>query len=213
MNTIITDKICPLVFSEENLSSEIWNEPVVFEKGRKYLVEAVSGKGKSSLFGFIYGYRTDYNGELYFDEENIHTFSSEKWDRIRIQNISLLFQELRLFGELTGMENVELKNRLTSYFTGERIRELFRELDVEDKKDEPCSRMSWGQQQRIALIRSLCQPFDFLLLDEPVSHLDERNAKAAAKVVETEISRTGAGLIVTSVGKQLPLHYDQIYTL
>ena len=65
--------------------------------------------------------------------------------------------------------------------------------------------MSIGQQQRVGIIRALCQPFDFILLDEPVSHLDEENNRRAARMIAGEALRQGAGIITTSVGNPLLL--------
>ena len=70
-------------------------------------------------------------------------------------------------------------------------------------------KMSFGQQQRVALIRALCQPFDFLFLDEPVSHLDEINANNMARVLTEEAMKQGAGIVVTSIGKHLELDYTK----
>ncbi len=65
--------------------------------------------------------------------------------------------------------------------------------------------MSIGQQQRVAIIRSICQPFDFILLDEPVSHLDEDNNRIAAAIIGREAERQGAAIVSTSVGNPLLL--------
>ena len=66
--------------------------------------------------------------------------------------------------------------------------------------------MSIGQQQRLAIIRALCMPFDFIMLDEPVSHLDSTNNRIAAEIIAEEAARLGAGVISTSVGNPLLLH-------
>ena len=63
-------KTIPDVFANRaDLASDVWNQDIVFEKGKTYLVEANSGTGKSSLCSFIYGYRNDYQGQILFDEE------------------------------------------------------------------------------------------------------------------------------------------------
>ena len=56
--------------------------------------------------------------------------------------------------------------------------------------------MSFGQQQRVALVRALCQPFDFIFLDEPISHLDEENGRIMSRILVEEADRQGAGIIV-----------------
>ena len=57
-------------------------------------------------------------------------------------------------------------------------------------------------------MRCLVQPFDFLLADEPISHLDDRNAETMAALVQEEADCQGASIIVTSIGKRLPLDYE-----
>ena len=69
--------------------------------------------------------------------------------------------------------------------------------------------MSFGQQQRVALIRALCQPFDFIFLDEPVSHLDDENGRIIASILAEEAEKQGAGIVVTSIGKHLELDYNR----
>ena len=70
-----------------------------------------------------------------------------------------------------------------------------------------------GQQQRVAFVRGLCQPADFFFLDEPVSHLDDGNGQIMARILKEEAARQGAGVIVTSIGKHLPLEYDRVLSL
>ena len=73
--------------------------------------------------------------------------------------------------------------------------------------------MSFGQQQRVALIRTLCQPFDFVFADEPISHLDDDNSAVMGQILTAEAKRQGAGIIVTSIGKHIDLPYDRVFRL
>ena len=73
--------------------------------------------------------------------------------------------------------------------------------------------MSFGQQQRVALMRALVQPMDFLFVDEPVSHLDDTNARIMADIMMEEATRQGAGVVVTSIGKHVDLNYDKTLRL
>lgn len=214
MNSIQLLHTLPNVFSErKGLQSDVWQQTVRLDKGKVYLVEANSGTGKSSLCSFVYGYRTDYSGDILFDEENIRSFSVKRWTDIRQNHLSLLWQELRLFPELTSMENVLIKNRLTDFQDRFQIDYWFDCLGIADKKDSLIGRMSFGQQQRVAMIRALCQPFDFIFIDEPISHLDDTNSQIMADILMDEVRRQGAAVITTSIGKHLPLQYDQIFKL
>lgn len=214
MNTIRLLSLLPQsFFLQKNLKSEVWQQDITFEKGQLYLVEADSGKGKSTLCSYILGYRHDYSGQLLFDDDDARGFSVSHWVDLRRTHISTLFQELRLFPELTAMENVQIKNKLTGFKSDSQIREWFQILGIDDKMDARIGRMSFGQQQRVAMIRALVQPFDFIVVDEPISHLDDANAQRMGNVMITEAKAQGAGVIVTSIGKRMDLNYDQTFKL
>lgn len=214
METIQFHSVLPQVFSQRtDLESEIWNQDVSFEKGHLYLVEADSGKGKSTFCSYILGYRRDYSGSVRFDNEVTAQYQVKDWVEMRKRHISHLFQELRLFPELTAMENVEIKNKITDFQSKEQILKWFDMLGIADKVDAKIGRMSFGQQQRVAMIRSLCQPFDFILADEPISHLDDNNSRIMGDIMMTEAKRQGAGVIVTSIGKHMDLPYEKVVRL
>lgn len=214
MNKIQLINTLPNVFvNRTDIASDIWKKEVEFEKGKLYLIEANSGTGKSSLCSFIYGYRNDYQGQILFDGEDTRRYKMSQWVDLRKKHFSLMWQELRLFPELTAMENVEIKNKLTGYQKKKQIREWFEMLGISDKVNAKIGRMSFGQQQRVALIRALCQPFDFLFVDEPVSHLDETNSEIMGRIMTAEASKQGAGIITTSIGKHIGLNYDAVFRL
>ena len=214
MDEIRLQQVLPRVFAQrDSITSDIWHRDLIFRKGERCLIEAASGTGKSSLCSYLYGYRGDYEGIITFDGKNIRSLDTAGWTALRRRSLSLLFQELRLFPELTALENVLLKNRLSGYKSRQEILTLFEAAGIADKVNEKTGILSFGQQQRVAFIRCLCQPFDFILLDEPVSHLDENNARVLARLLEEEAGRQGAGILVTSIGKALPLSYDHTYTL
>jgi ABC-type lipoprotein export system ATPase subunit len=214
MQSIRLHNVVPEIFSSrEDISSDIWLSDFSFERGKHYLVEAESGTGKSSLCSYLFGQRGDYRGEIIFDGEDIRNLSVGDWSRLRRESMGILFQDLKLFDELTALENVELKNRLTKMQSRATILSWFEELGIGDKVDARIGRMSYGQQQRVALIRALCQPLDFLLLDEPISHLDERNSEVMRDIILRETERQGAAIIATSIGKHMDLNYDKVVRL
>lgn len=214
MDRIELNDTLPRVFAgQPGIRSEVWLRHVSFEKGKKYLISAESGGGKSSLCAYLYGYRKDYSGEFLFDGRPISELTVAEWCEVRRRRIAYLPQDMRLFPELTARENVALKNRLTGYRSERDIRSMFERLGIGDKLDKPAGKLSIGQQQRVAIIRALCQPCDFMLLDEPVSHLDEANNRTIAEMIEEEASRTGAGVIATSVGNNLKMDVEEALKL
>ena len=207
---ITIDRLLPVVFREEKddpriAGSEVWLKHLDIAKPQSYLVYAESGTGKSSLCAYLYGNRRDYDGKILFDGEDVGTYTPEKWSRLRREALAYLPQQLSLFPELTAIDNVLLKNRLTDYSSEADIRLMFQQLAIDNRADVVAGRLSIGQQQRVAIIRALVQPFDFLLLDEPVSHLDARNNEVVAQMIAAEARKRGASIIATSVGNHLSI--------
>ena len=215
IDRITFQSVVPQVFEsqKEALHSEVWNRNLTFEKGKLYLIEAASGRGKSTFCSYVLGYRHDYSGQVLFNDVPTSTFKVRDWVEARRLHISHLFQELRLFPELTAFENIVIKNKLTNFKSQEQIATWFEQLGIADKMYERIGRMSFGQQQRVALIRALVQPFDFLLVDEPISHLDDKNAAVMAEMMMKEAREQGAGVLVTSIGKHMDLPYERVVKL
>jgi putative ABC transport system ATP-binding protein len=199
MNVEIRD-LLPTFFNESRKnSSEIWGKHLHFEKNEYIKIVAPSGSGKTSFIHFLYGLRDDYNGEIFCREQNIRSFSVEDFSIMRKQNMSIVLQDLRLFPEQTVRQNIEIKRQLNPFHSEKKIEEMCRQLGIEDKLDSKCKNCSYGEQQRIAIIRSLMQPYDLLLLDEPFSHLDENNSQKAMKLIDEESKLRSAAIIFADV--------------
>ena len=122
MNQITVQQTLPDVFAGRDfVFSDVWQNALTLQKEQVYLLEAASGTGKSSFCSYIYGFRTDYSGDILFDEQNIRTLKVSDWIQIRQHRLSILFQEMRLFSELTARANIELKNQLTHYKSSNEI--------------------------------------------------------------------------------------------
>ena len=85
------------------------------------------------------------------------------------------------------------------------------ELGIENKWGQKCGLLSMGQQQRVAIIRALAQPYEWLILDEPFSHLDEENTRLCLRLINERTTEQGAGFVLTSLGDNHGFSYD--YTL
>lgn len=202
--------VLPLAFDNDAgrqrfASSAVMLRDVGFERGSVYCLNASSGTGKTSLCGFIYGSRRDYAGDILFDGVSARSLSVGAWCALRRCHIAYLPQELDIFGELSAIDNIRLKNRLTGFMTDSRIRDMMDRLEIGSLADRPARFISVGQRQRVAIVRALCQPFDFILLDEPVSHLDSYNNSLCGALILEEARARGAGIIFTSVGNPLTL--------
>ncbi|MES2386371.1 MAG: ATP-binding cassette domain-containing protein [Bacteroidota bacterium] len=184
-------------------ASGIWNTNIQFRKGRKYRVSAASGKGKSTFTGILYGLRTDFSGSASLLGQDVKATGPGQWAEARQKEVSIIFQDLRLFLNRTARENLAVKASLSgkdaeSYM--KHAEELANLLGVLPLFDRTCGTLSYGERQRIAIIRALVQPFSLLLMDEPFSHLDDANIAIATKLVTDECIARNAGYIVTSLG-------------
>ncbi len=180
---------------EEWQASQIWEKTLKIEKGEHLHIVAPSGSGKTSLIHFIYGLRKDYNGSVFYDDTDIKKLSTESFSAFRQNKISIIFQDLRLFENQSVKENIEIKRILDPYHKPEAIEEMAKRLGIENKLNQQLKKCSYGEQQRIAIIRALMQPFDFLLLDEPYSHLDEENREKAMELIYEECEKRNAAMI------------------
>lgn len=191
---------------DEIPSSDIYLQPeVIFEQGQYYLIRAQSGQGKTSLLNFIYGASFSYDGKITYNE----VFNKKEVLRYRIDKLSYVYQDLRLFPTLTAFENIILKNKLTLYKTEAQINSLIERVGLSHKRDTLVQTFSLGQRQRIALLRALCQPFELLLLDEPFSHLDDSNTAILREIIEEELQARNASLLLTSLEDNNFFHYNK----
>lgn len=197
---IILRKLTPTFIEEEKVfRSQIWNHDIVFSKQEHVQIIAPSGSGKTSLVHFLYGLRKEYTGHILYHEKDIRQFDAEQFSVYRRQFISIVFQDLRLFPGQTVLQNIEIKRQLAPFHSQSRIVEMASRLGIENKLDKLCSTCSYGEQQRIAIIRALQQPYEFLLLDEPFSHLDTANSRKAMELMEEESELRKASIILANL--------------
>lgn len=169
----------------------------LFEPGKFYDIHAHSGKGKTTILDIIYGKRKDYTGKYGIGGKSVRQMGVDDWSYLRKNSISYVFQGLRLFPKLTGRDNIAIKNKLTGYLSDDKMEKLAEKLEIDQHLNKRSAHMSFGQRQRLSLIRALAQPFEWLLLDEPFSHLDKVMSERVTEIILNECTSRGAGLIVS----------------
>jgi putative ABC transport system ATP-binding protein len=206
--------LIPTYFDENKVrNSEIWNQAVHFQKNQQVEIVAPSGSGKTSLIHFLYGMRHDYKGKILIDQQTITDAGVDELALIRQSKLSVVFQDLRLFPQLTIEDNLLLQKNITPFLSIEQIKELLNRLGVISKWNQLARYCSYGEQQRIAIVRALSKPFDFLLLDEPFSHLDENNSLLALDLIREQVKARNAALILADLNKNHAFQPDVIYHL
>jgi ABC-type lipoprotein export system ATPase subunit len=207
---IVLDHIMPVpLASMQHAPNSIWGNYVELNSGKKILLNASSGKGKSTFTLTAVGLRNDYSGVVRYNDLDIRTFNPDDWALIRQEKVSVVFQDLQLFPNLTVGENLLIKNSLSPVFSETEIRRMLERLEIDNKWDQQCSLLSMGQQQRVAIIRALCQPFEIIIMDEPFSHLDEENTQRCLKMINERCDEQNAGFVLTTLGDDHKFQYDK----
>ena len=204
----------PLKDKLTNRASDIWNTTVSFASQKWVKIVAPSGTGKTTLMNIIYKLRHDYTGTVQIENTNLQTIKGDELAQLRQQKISVIFQDMRLFDNLTARENIELNRVLQEpYYDTAVIDQMAERLGISNILHQPAAICSYGEQQRIAIIRALVQPFSWLLMDEPFSHLDNANTQKAVALISEECTKRKAGFILTDLDEDTLFNYTNIYQL
>jgi putative ABC transport system ATP-binding protein len=168
-------------------------------------VYSPSGTGKTSLAAFLSGLRFDYTGSIHYEGLDAHPFGSrplsgwaaEAWAWARRQHISMVYQDFRLIPWLSPRDNLKLRptSLHEAHASAAETADWAARLELDIARSKPASTLSRGEQQRLAIIRALVQPFDLLILDEAFSHLDLRLHRLAAELILERARKLEAGII------------------
>ena len=209
-------QIVPIPLKEKfsKRGSDIWNKNLQFQKGEWVKIKAPSGTGKTTFIHIIYKLRHDYEGNVLWNNNDLKKLHGDSLAQMRQQNISVIFQDLRLFANLTARENIELKRVLQTPFYESNMIDVFAErLGVTHILNQRAGLCSYGEQQRLAIIRALIQPFDWLIMDEPFSHLDQENIAKAATLIAEECTKRNAGFLLTDLDADEHFAYTKVLNL
>jgi len=210
---ITFNHVIPNPLKEFIQPNSIWDSNFTFETGQMYQIIAPSGKGKSTLVGLLAGTRGDFLGKIHFEGQNSAGFSPSDWSKWRALHCSVLFQDLQLFPALTAMENIQLTAEINHIHEGnnhqnpwvnhtDTIQQWAMSLGIEQKMNQLVSKLSYGQMQRVAILRALNRPFRWIVLDEPFSHLDQNNSNIALNLIQEVAKAQNAGVIITSLDER-----------
>ena len=199
-------KVLPTSINENLIkSSKIWLNDVVFESQSQNIIKASSGSGKSTLIKLLTGVYIPKSGTISFDGFMINSATKDELSLFRQKSLSTVFQDMQLIGSLTGRENI-LINFPTDRFIKNKLDQLIKDFKIEAVIDHKTNSLSLGEQQRVAIIRALAKPYQWLIMDEPFSHLDIENGQIAFDHILKDATEKKAGIIMTSLGNETFIH-------
>jgi len=194
--------VTPESFEYRISEDTIWGHDINLKAGNVYQILASSGSGKSTLVSILAGLRGDYKGDILLEDKKMSGFKTKDWSVWRSSVASFVFQELRLFPELTVKENIEIQQEIKNDPLQRGHNSFQMRLDafgIGQKTNVKTKFLSYGQQQRVAIVRALFRNYQWLILDEPFSHLDLKNAQLAWQIITEDAKTKNAGVIITSL--------------
>lgn len=182
-----------------------------FEEGKFYTILGPSGSGKTTLLSIIAGLDTASSGEIYFEGKNIKEIGLHKFRR---NAISIVFQQYNLISYLTAVENVllamsETDNKLPKDRKNVAYNLLERFGIVRSKADRMVNQLSGGEQQRVAIARSLASNVNLIFADEPTGNLDTATEKEIISIFKELSHDFGKTIIVVTHSDTVSAMSDQ----
>ena len=199
-------------------------ESLQVRRGEHIFLHGRSGSGKTTLLNLLAGITQPDRGRLEVLGSRLDKLSAGRRDRFRADHLGVIFQQFNLLAYLSVLDNVQLPCR----FSGRRLanacslantlenasKTLLKELDIPEKLHaSQVSRLSTGQQQRVAVARALIGQPGLLIADEPTSALDADNRDAFLQLLFAEADKSGATIVFVSHDKQIAAHFDRVQEL
>ncbi len=189
-------------------------------RGESVFLHGDSGSGKSTLLALLGGVLVPQAGSVRVLGTELTRLSAGGRDRFRVDHAGFVFQQFNLIPYLSMQENVLLPCRFSARrrqralerapTLGEECRRLLAELDLDPSLwRRPVTRLSVGQQQRVAAARALIGAPELVIADEPTSALDAARQSAFLDLLARECKRAGATLIFVSHDRRLATHCDR----
>ena len=165
-----------------------------------------SGAGKSTLIMCIAGLELISKGKIFFKNSPIHNLNEDDLAIYRSKNIGVIFQAFNLLPSMTALENVNLPIEIAGSFKNNKMAiELLTAVGLKNRIFHYPHQLSGGEQQRVAIARSLISNPEILIADEPTGNLDKRNSEDVIKLLFKLKKDFGSTLILvthdTSVAK------------
>ena len=180
-------------------SPVVKNASYAFESGKLYAVVGPSGSGKSTLLSMLAGLDAPGEGDVVLGEDNLKSLDLDKYRR---EGVSIIFQAFCLLPLLTVRENVTLPMEMQGIPEAEarqKAAEALVKVGIEESKHKRFpSALSGGEQQRVAIARSLCSGAPVLLADEPTGNLDGENTRIVMDILRRLAHEEGRCVIVVT---------------
>lgn len=185
-----------------------------FELGKSYAIKGPSGSGKTTLLSLISGLEKKYEGEIFYKDQNLKKINLDKY---RNTYIGIVFQSYNLLPHLTAMENIILSMDINGTKVSnkkEKTIELMKQVGLKESyAKRRVLRLSGGEQQRVAIARSLSYNPDIIIADEPTGNLDKKTEEDIIKIFNKLAKEENKCVIIVTHSENVCSLVDEVYEL
>ena len=212
MSTLLELKQIKLHYKNYNTSVEVIKGiDLKIHSGEKVAVVGKSGSGKTSLIMLIGGLEKPSSGEIIFDQQLISSFSEDQLADIRKQKIGIVFQSFYLIPNYTALENVSLILEINGDKNAkQQAEELLVQFGLKDRLNHFPTQLSGGEQQRVAIARSMAVKPKMILADEPTGNLDSENSDMISKLLFEYADKNQSSLVLVTHDLKFAEKCDQM---
>jgi putative ABC transport system ATP-binding protein/lipoprotein-releasing system ATP-binding protein len=178
--------------------------------GESVFLCGASGAGKTTLLYTIAGLETPEAGTVEFEGRSLYGLSGNALARLRNERMGFVFQSYFLLPELTALENVLLPSMIGGKNTESRAKDLLDRVGLKDRMDHLPAELSGGEQQRVAIARSLVNDPSILFADEPTGNLDSKNGEIIIALLLDLAKADGRTLAVVTHDDRLAARGDRL---
>jgi putative ABC transport system ATP-binding protein len=173
-----------------------------------------SGAGKSTLAMTIAGLELISNGKIFFKGSPIHNLKEDELANYRSKNVGIIFQSFNLLPSMTALENVNLPNQISGALIDDKKGiELLKSVGLKNRLNHYPHQLSGGEQQRVAIARSLISSPEIIIADEPTGNLDKRNSEEVMKLIFKLQSDFASTLILVTHDETIAKQCNKIIKL
>ncbi|MCL2036778.1 MAG: ABC transporter ATP-binding protein [Oscillospiraceae bacterium] len=181
------------------------------EKGEFVAIIGPSGSGKSTLIHILGGVDMPTSGKVYADGIDVYAQNQEQLAIFRRRQVGLIYQFYNLIPVLTVEENITLPVLMDSRKVNkERLDDLLKTLNLEERKFHLPNQLSGGQQQRVSIGRALMNAPSIVLADEPTGNLDSKNSQYIMDLLQLSNKKYNQTLIIITHDENIALQADRI---
>jgi lipoprotein-releasing system ATP-binding protein len=215
MSNLRCQNLCKSFYIDKEEIEVLKNISVNINSRDLIAISGESGAGKSTLLHLMASLDKQTSGDIYFNDENIQSFSPSKISALRLNNYGFVYQFHHLLEDLSVLENIllpaQISNTNSNLLNDANL--IINEIGLSNRINHLPWKLSGGEKQRVAIARALINKPDFIFLDEPTGNLDEKNSHSIQDLLLNLSRDHGIALVAATHDNNFMKNFRKIYKL